>query len=73
MPMGFIARNTLILKLKEKGFKPGRVTFCGWQFNRDGVNVWFDSRGLFRITAPGHVMQNGVATEPEHILDLVNQ
>lgn len=66
--MGFIARNTLILKLEEQGFKAGRVT-DGWQFHRDGVNVWFDSRGLYRITIPGQAIRNGVATEPQHILD----
>lgn len=72
--MDFKQRNELITELHNRGFEDGPLNNTGWNFKRftDGTSVWFNSTGRFivRLSGDDH---NGVASEPAHILNLINE
>jgi hypothetical protein len=79
--MNFQQRNELITRLERSKWEIVPATPSGkwlhlrpgWTMkHEDGFVLWFDSRGQFRLDLDGNMLHIGVATEPAHILDLIN-
>jgi hypothetical protein len=71
-------RTALIDALLSRGFKPGKSKMLGWCYihKEDGMTVDFYASGQFRFTQSNGkeaVTANGVMSEPEHLLALIDK
>lgn len=75
--MTFLQRNLLIEGLLARGFRPGKSE-KGWNYihKQDSISIDFNASGQFSLTTFDSVSRStscfGVATEPKHILDLID-
>lgn len=73
--MTFLQRNKLIEALVSRGFVAGvLINVPGWVYRHpDGFTLDFNAAGNFTLRLDGDVKHIGVATEPAHILDLIDR
>lgn len=72
--MNFQQRNELCERLIKSGWTQGTPSTLGWTFeHEDGFRLFFTAQGYFTLFLDGVVKHSSVATEPAHILDVINR